>query len=222
MNTTQTQAQQFAAAHAAGQAKAMLRTIRVVRWLATAIMIAAMVSSYGHQAMYLTHKGAPAIGAWVIPGVLDALTAICVKVTGTAAMVRSAKVMALRVLVFPALASGAINFVAPGALVTKLGFVAVVLAIPAAELVASAIKPDFAALDALERATLADAAPVASTPRNRKPAADRVFEARMLHPTANIATIARMAKVAPATAKRVLASVPTSPAHATLVGSAKA
>jgi hypothetical protein len=156
MNST-TQAQQFAAAYAADMARQMLNTIKRVRQAATVIMIVAMVTSYTHQAHYLTSIGTSALGSWAIPGALDALTFLCVKVLGTPGMAQPAKTMALRVLVFPVLASGAINFMGPGQLVTKLVFVLAVLMIPAAELVASRIKPDFMAMDAMER----DMAPVA-------------------------------------------------------------
>lgn len=151
MNTTTTQAQKFAAAYAADMAEAMLKTIKYVRWAATAIMVIAMVTSYTHQAGYLTEIGTPFLGAWLIPGALDALTFLCVKVLGTPGMAQPAKTMALRVLVFPVLASGFINFMGPGELITKLIFVLAVLMIPAAELVASRIKPDFEAMDAMER-----------------------------------------------------------------------
>lgn len=150
MNTT-TQAQKFAVAYAADMAEAMLKTIKYVRWAATAIMVIAMVTSYTHQAGYLTDIGTPALGAWLIPGALDALTFLCVKVLGTPGMAQPAKTMALRVLVFPVLASGFINFMGPGELITKLVFVLAVLMIPAAELVASRIKPDFEAMDSMER-----------------------------------------------------------------------
>lgn len=151
MNTSTTQAQQFAAAYAADMASQMLRTIKRVRQAATAIMVIAMVVSYTHQAGYLTGIGTPALGAWLIPGALDALTFLCVKVLGTPGMAQLAKKMALRVLVFPVIASGSINFMGPGAMVTKLVFVLAVLMIPAAELVASRIKPDFRAMDTMER-----------------------------------------------------------------------
>lgn len=157
MSTSTTQAQQFAAAYAADMAAAMLKTIKYVRWAATAIMVIAMVVSYTHQAGYLAGIGTPVLGSWLIPGALDALTFLCVKVLGTPGMAQPAKKMALRVLVFPVLASGSINFMGPGELVTKLVFVLAVLMIPAAELVASRIKPDFKAMDAMER----DMAPVA-------------------------------------------------------------
>lgn len=149
MNTTQ--AQKFAAAYAADMAESMLKTIKYVRWAATAIMVIAMVTSYTHQAGYLSDIGTPVLGSWLIPGALDALTFLCVKVLGTPGMAQPAKTMALRVLVFPVLASGAINFIGPGELVTKLVFVLAVLMIPAAELVASRIKPDFQAMDSMER-----------------------------------------------------------------------
>ena len=149
--TSTTQAQQFAAAYAANMAAQMLKTIRLVRLAATAIMAIAMMVSYTHQAGYLTGIGTPILGSWLIPGALDALTFLCVKVLGTPGMAQPAKTMALRVLVFPVLASGAINFMGPGPLVTKLVFVLAVLMIPAAELVASRIKPDFRAMDTMER-----------------------------------------------------------------------
>lgn len=155
-STSTTQAQQFAAAYAADMAAAMLKTIKYVRWAATAIMVIAMVVSYTHQAGYLAGIGTPVLGSWLIPGALDALTFLCVKVLGTPGMAQPAKKMALRVLIFPVLASGSINFMGPGELVTKLVFVLAVLMIPAAELVASRIKPDFKAMDAMER----DMAPV--------------------------------------------------------------
>lgn len=158
MNITTTQAQAFAASYAANMATQMMKTIKRVRQAATAIMVIAMVVSYTHQAGYLTAIGTPFLGAWLIPGALDALTFLCVKVLGTPGMAQPAKKMALRVLVFPVLASGAINFMGPGELVTKIVFVLAVLMIPAAELVASRIKPDFAAMDAMER----DMAPAAA------------------------------------------------------------
>ncbi len=148
----QTQAQQFAASYAASLAAEMLRTIKWVRRAATAIMVIAMAISYTHQAHYLESLGADIPAAWTIPGALDCLTFICVKVLGTRAVVATARRTSGFVLVFPVVVSGAINFIAPGALLVKLVFVAVVLLIPAAEVVASRIKPDFGAMDAMERA----------------------------------------------------------------------
>jgi hypothetical protein len=166
MNST-TQAQQFAAAYAADMASQMLKTIKRVRQAATAIMVIAMVVSYTHQAGYLAGIGTPALGAWLIPGALDALTFLCVKVLGTPGMAQPAKKMALRVLVFPVVASGSINFMGPGAMVTKIVFVLAVLLIPAAELVASKIKPDFRAMDAMER-DMAPATEVSDEERARR------------------------------------------------------
>lgn len=163
----QTQAQQFAAAYAADMASQMLKTIKRVRQAATAIMVIAMVVSYTHQAGYLAGIGTPALGSWLIPGALDALTFLCVKVLGTPGMAQPAKKMALRVLVFPVLASGSINFMGPGELVTKLVFVLAVLMIPAAELVASRIKPDFQTMDSMER-EMATSAEVSDEERERR------------------------------------------------------
>jgi hypothetical protein len=204
-----TQAQQFAAAYAANMARQMLRTIRCVRWAATAIMIVAMVTSYGHQASFLVSIGTPKLGAWLIPGAVDALTFLCVKVVGTPGMAAPAKRMALRVLVFPVLASGAINFAAPGQLITKCVFVVAVLMIPAAELVASRIKPDFAAMDSMER-DMAPSVPVVTDAERerrsasaRKGAATRKRNARraareLVNPLASIEALKVPAPVSPA------------------------
>lgn len=226
MNATTTQAQKFAAAYAADMAEAMLKTIKYVRWAATAIMVIAMVTSYTHQAGYLAGIGTPVLGAWLIPGALDALTFLCVKVLGTPGMAQPAKTMALRVLVFPVLASGFINFMGPGELITKLVFVLAVLMIPAAELVASRIKPDFEAMDAMERditpapvetaevdeALIArrkeSAAKGQATRRERKAAAEAKAEAR------------RAARRERAAAKKLAELAPTSPGHPATVLSA--
>jgi len=147
----QTQAQIFAAEYAKTLAAGMLRTIKRVRLAANIVMVIAMAVSYAHQAHYLVGLGAPLYAAWSIPGALDSLTFICVKVLGPAAVVKGAKVAAGLVLVFPVSVSSVVNFIAPGALVLKCVYVAAVLLIPAAEVVASRIKPDFAAMDAMER-----------------------------------------------------------------------
>ncbi len=156
----QSQAQQFQAAYVANMAQQMMKTIKRVRQAATAIMVIAMVVSYTHQAGYLASIPTPILGSWLIPGALDALTFLCVKVLGTPGMAQPAKGMALRVLFFPVLASGAINFIGPGEIVTKVVFVLAVLMIPAAELVASRIKPDFAAMHQMET----DMAPAVDEP----------------------------------------------------------
>lgn len=186
-NTT-TQAQQFAASYAANMATQMMKTIKRVRQAATVIMLIAMVVSYTHQAGYLSSIHTPFLGSWLIPGALDALTFLCVKVLGTPGMAQPAKTMAIRVLVFPVLASGLINFMGPGELVTKLVFVVAVLMIPAAELVSSRIKPDFAAMDTMER----EMAPAVTTATVGKPwsperrAAHEARKAEKAHPVAQI------------------------------------
>lgn len=147
----ETQAQLFAAKASARMAKDVLFTMKVVRWVATLLTLAAMYVSYAHQAHYLGGLGMPGEGAWTIPGIIDGLTFVCVRVLGTTAIVKSGRVAAGAVLAFPVSVSGTINFIAPGANVTKWAYVAAVLAIPAAEIVASRIRPDFAAMDAMER-----------------------------------------------------------------------
>jgi hypothetical protein len=203
MNSS-TQAQQFAAAYAANMATEMMRTIKRVRQAATAIMVIAMVVSYTHQAHYLASIGTAVLGAWAIPGALDALTFLCVKVLGTPGMAQPARTMALRVLVFPVLASGAINFLGPGQIVTKCVFVLAVLMIPAAELVASRIKPDFAAMDAMER----DITP-AGPARKLDPqvAAERAAKARATREANKLAKLSPAEKAARTRARRAVAPV---------------
>lgn len=160
----QTQAQLFAAEYAKNLARQMLRTIKLVRLAANAIMVIAMVVSYAHQAHYLEGLGAQRFAAWSIPGALDCLTFICVKVLSTAAVVKVARIVAGAVLIFPVSVSSTVNFIAPGATVVKWVYVATVLLIPAAELVAGRIKPDFAAMDAMERNVAPPAIPQAPAP----------------------------------------------------------
>jgi hypothetical protein len=212
-STTTTQAQTFATKYAADMAVQMLRTIKLVRWAATIIMVIAMLVSYTHQAGYLSDIGTPMLGAWLIPGAVDALTFLCVKVLGTPGMAQPAKTMALRVLVFPVLASGAINFIGPGLLVTKLVFVLAVLMIPAAELVASRIKPDFTAMDTLERQT-APAAPADEQPRKLDPevAAQRAAKARATRERNRLAKLTPAQRAAATRARN--AAMPVSPAPA--------
>jgi hypothetical protein len=114
-------------------------------------MLVAMSVSYSHQAHYLVFLGTSHYAAWSIPGALDCLTFICVKVLATPAVVRAGRVAAAIVLAFSVIVSGLINFAAPGHLYVKLVFVAAVLLIPAAETVAAKVKPDFKAMDEMER-----------------------------------------------------------------------
>lgn len=208
----QTQAQKFAAEYSADMARAMLKTIKYVRWAATAIMVIAMITSYTHQAGYLSSIGTPVLGAWLIPGALDALTFLCVKVLGTPGMAQAAKGMASRVLVFPVLASGAINFIGPGQLVTKLVFVLAVLMIPAAEMVASRIKPDFAEMDAMERAV----APTVATATRKLDPAEAIRRAAKARATREANRLAAMTPAQKAAATRARnATAPVSPAGPT-------
>ena len=223
--TTPTQAQQFAAAYAADMAAAMLKTIQRVRQAATVIMVIAMVVSYTHQATFLDSIGTGFLGAWLIPGALDALTFLCVKVLGTAGMHPAAKAMAMRVLVFPVIASGFINVMGPGSWITKLVFVVAVLLIPAAELVATRIKPDFTAMDAMER----DITPATAAPEvdeelaaKRREAALKGAETRREREAAREAKAEaqRQARRERAAAKKLEELAPTSPGHPAVILSA--
>lgn len=220
MNIT-TQTQMFAEAYAANMATQMMKTIKRVRQAATAIMVIAMVVSYTHQAGYLASIHTPFLGSWLIPGALDALTFLCVKVLGTPGMAQPAKSMALRVLVFPVLASGAINFMGPGELVTKIVFVLAVLMIPAAELVASRIKPDFKVMDEMERNITPQAATEFEAPKTdrkvQRANGEKARDLAAVAPSMKASQLAKATGVSPSTAKKILDEVrstaPTSPGH---------
>lgn len=158
--TTQTLAQRFAREYAAGMVESMLTTIKRVRQAATVIMVIAMAVSFNHQREFLVAIGAPVEGSILIPISLDMLTFICVKVLGTSGMAGSAKRAAITIMAFPVIASGAVNFLAPGAFVTKSLYVVAVLTIPAAEWLASLIRPDFSIIAELESLTAESAGTV--------------------------------------------------------------
>lgn len=160
MNSTTTQAQQFAAAYAETLAKGLIKSMETVRKIGTGIMYGAMAVSFSHQVTFFhnlqAHENGPiaVVTAWfasiVIPLVMDGLTALCVRVTGTRGMAPAAKKAALQVLMFPVLISGAVNFMAPGPWIMKGVYALVVSMIPAAEYVANKIAPDFGAMHAME------------------------------------------------------------------------
>lgn len=147
----QTQTSFYAAKHAANLAKQSLRTIWIVRWCANLILAIGIGVSTPHQANYLMDRGMDQYSAWLIPISADLLAAICVKVLSTAAIQALGRWSAGGVLLFPLGVSGLINYLAPGELLVRYAFVVPVLMIPAAEFVASRIRPNFKRLDAMER-----------------------------------------------------------------------
>ena len=135
-------AQVAAAEYAKTIAAQMMKTIRMVRLAATFIALVAMTISFSHQAHYLAALGMTSYAAWLIPGAIDALTFICVRVLATQAVETKGRSTAGWMLSFPVIVSGVINFVAPGEVLVKIAYVIAVLLIPAAEVVASRLRPD--------------------------------------------------------------------------------
>lgn len=153
----QTMAESYATKYAATMVEGVLSTIKWVRVACTSIMLIAMITSYAHQREFLASLGTPVLGAFLIPISLDAFTFLCVKILGTRGMAQSARRTALVMLVFPVLVSGAVNFLAPGDIITKGIYLVAVLMIPAAEYAGSKVKPDFTIMGAME----AEVVPVA-------------------------------------------------------------
>lgn len=149
MATTTSLAAQFAAKHSKGVVAAAIWTVRIVRWSATAIMVAAMVSNYHHQVDYLlTHVDW--LTAHIAPVALDLLTVLCARILASVVMHAVSKTAAIRAIWFPVVASAALSAAAPGDLISKLVFAGMVGLIPVAEYVASHVKVDFKALEAAE------------------------------------------------------------------------
>lgn len=170
---TQTLTEQFAAAQRENLVPAILKTIRTVRRVNTAIVFLAMAVSYLHQATYLADIGAGSLG-YLVPLVFDLMIVACVKVTQTPGLVAKARHTAMAVLAPMVLVSGTVNFVAPGSMVVRCVFAIVVATIAAAELLAAAIKPDFAAIER----TVAEVAAPAVTSSARSEAARKAAATR--------------------------------------------
>lgn len=176
----QTLAQQFAAEYAADAVPAMLRTIRNATRYNKAILMAAMATSYTHQALFLAHAGAGVFG-WVLPLLFDTAMVYMLSIIKTHGMVREAKRAAAVVFTVVALVSGFINAAAPGSAGMRALYAFVVALVIGVEWVAGKIRPDFAAIEAREvEVSAAAPAPAAATGRKLDPevAAARAAKAR--------------------------------------------
>ncbi len=173
-----TLAQQYAAEYAQDAVPAMLKTVRAASTFSKVILVAAMATSYVHQALFLYHLGAGIFG-FVIPLLFDTAMIYMLKVMRTVGMARDAKRAAAAVFGAVALVSGFINAAAPGALGLRALYAFVVLLVIGVEVVSGKIRPDFAAIET--RAIEAHAAaPAAKTTRKLDPqvAAARAAKAK--------------------------------------------
>ena len=155
----QTQAQQFAAKYAAKLAKRQLRAIAIVSILSKLITFGVAIISFRHQSSTLVHWNAPIEIAYGLPGLVDLLTIVCVLGISTPAMRKEARKYAGRVVIIPMLVSAAINGAGVGSTAVKLTALSLPFLIPLGEIVGSAMRPDFAEMDRIERAAYAVATP---------------------------------------------------------------
>ena len=178
-----------------------ITVLHVARTNAYAIAAVAGTMSYGHQYTLLSRADL-GVYAGAIPLTVDLLAF-------SAAMVRNSdrsdavtRRVAGWVLLFAGTMSVAANVAVGHNLIQRIAGVWTVAAYLLAEWFAARMKAKPEPEPEVEQAPTAPRYPSA---------AERVIAARMKHPRANVATIAKKAKVAVATARRVLETVPTSP-----------
>lgn len=157
---TESQTQVFAKRYASKIAARQLRTIAAIGIASKLITMGVAVVSYRHQYNTMNGWHAPREMAIALPGLFDALTIICVLVLSTPALMPTGKKIAARIIAFPILCSSAINFAGHGTWLVKVAALSMPVLIPLAELVGSHVKPDFAAMDEIERAAYKVATPV--------------------------------------------------------------
>nr|WP_203739890.1 DUF2637 domain-containing protein [Actinoplanes cyaneus] len=124
----------------------MLKAIDSVKRYNRATLIGALITSYLHQAHYLSSKGAGYF-AYLPPAIFDTAMVAMLIVVRTHGIVKDAKRWAMAVFIGAALLSATVNFAAPGDLGMRLVFALVVVLVIGVELVAGRIRPDFTAID---------------------------------------------------------------------------
>lgn len=230
MNTTQ--AQIFAAEYARNTASEMLDTISGVGKKAGRVSRIVLAVSMPHQIAFILGL-APLVwhsleeilmsitlilGSVLIPVAVDYLILICIQIIAARGMAKPVKRGAIWVMAFPILLSATVNVLAPAPAIMRALFGLMVVLIPLAEGLRAFIRPDFAAIEAMETevaAQVAPAAPVvdfeavarrkaaaakgAETRRQRKAEAERVAEEK------------RVARRAAAALKRLEEAAPISP-----------
>ena len=153
------------------------------------------------------------LGAVLIPVAVDYLILICIQVIAARGMARPVKRAAIYVMVFPIVVSGTVNVVAPAPIVMRVLFGVMVVLIPMAEGLRSFIRPDFAAMEAMESEV---ASQVAKPTRKLDPetAAERAHKARLTRESNRIARMTRGQRAAET--RRRNAAAPVSPGEVPL------
>jgi hypothetical protein len=138
--------EQFAVKYAENAVPNMLKAIDTVKRYNRLTLIGALVTSYLHQAHYLTlqHAG---LFAYLPPAIFDTAMVSMLVVVRTPGIARDAKRWAMAVFVGAALLSATVNFAAPGSLGLRVIFALVVVLVIGVELVAGRIRPDFTAIE---------------------------------------------------------------------------
>lgn len=159
-----TQAQIFAAEYAKNTAQEMLDTIRATAVKAGRVSRIVLAVSMPHQIGFIlglaplhwtdlrtTLESITLIfGSVLIPVAVDYLILICIQIIAARGMAKPVKKGAIWVMAFPIVVSGAVNVLAPAPLVMRVLFGVMVVLIPMAEGLRAFIRPDFAAIDAME------------------------------------------------------------------------
>jgi hypothetical protein len=138
--------EQFATEYARNAVPTMLTAITSVKRWNRLTLIGALVTSYLHQAHYLTLQNA-GLFAYLPTAIFDTAMVSMLVVVRTHGIARDAKRWAMAVFIGAALLSATVNFAAPGSLGLRLIFALVVVLVIGVELVAGRIRPDFTAID---------------------------------------------------------------------------
>lgn len=171
MNHSSTQARIFAAEYAADMARNLLDTIKVIAKRTGFVTGIGLLVSMPHQIAYIlglvpvrfdsVRHGLESVtlilAAFGIPAMTDLLILNCIKVVAARGVHRQATKTALRLMWYPILISGVVNVAAPSPVQIRILFGVMVTMIPAAEVLRSRIRPDFAQIDAIETQTIAEA-----------------------------------------------------------------
>lgn len=164
MTNHQTQAQIFAAEYAKDTAREMLDTISGVGKKAGRVSKIVLAVSMPHQIAFILGLAPLAfhsldewlfsvtliLGSVLIPVAVDYLILICIQVIAARGMARSVKKGAISVMTFPIILSMGVNIIAPAPWLMRTLFGAMVVLIPLAEGLRAFIRPDFAAIEAME------------------------------------------------------------------------
>ncbi|MFI5491359.1 DUF2637 domain-containing protein [Actinoplanes sp. NPDC051859] len=137
---------QFAAEYAKNAVPNMLKAIDTIKRWNRFTLLAALATSYLHQAHYLWAQDAGYF-AYLVPLIFDAAMVSMLIVVRTAGIAVDAKRWALTVFIGAALLSATVNIFAPGSLGLRLIFGLVVVLVIGVEIVAGRIRPDFAAIE---------------------------------------------------------------------------